>query len=65
VKTFNSPDYRIKPALPDHRRTLYWSPNVYTNIEGKAKVEFYNNATCRQIEISAEGIAEDGTVLLY
>ena len=65
VKTFKSPDYRIKPALPDHRRTLYWSPNVYTNIEGKAKVEFYNNATCRQIEISAEGIAEDGTVLLY
>lgn len=65
VQTFKSPNYKIKPALPDHRRTLYWSPNVYTDFDGKAKVEFYNNTSCRQIVISAEGVMEDGNILLY
>lgn len=65
VQTFKSPNYKIKPALPDHRRTLYWNPDVYTDSEGKAKVEFYNNTSCRQIAVSAEGVTRDGMVLLY
>lgn len=48
----------------DHRRTLYWNPNVKTGRDGKAKVEFYNNSSCRQMVISAEGITVEGKVVV-
>ena len=68
---FYSPDYNSKlPDKPDHRRTLYWNPNitvVYTkdNIgetdeNGNASIQFYNNSTCKKMIISAEGITKDG-----
>jgi hypothetical protein len=44
---------------------LYWNPNVSTDSRGKAKVEFYNNSSCRQMIISAEGITKDGMPLIY
>ncbi|MBR1469166.1 MAG: hypothetical protein IJ605_03525 [Prevotella sp.] len=64
-KTFESPNYTILPSLPDHRRTLYWNPNVQTDKEGHASIEFYNNQNCRQIVISAEGITPDGSPIVY
>ena len=60
------PDYS-KQSLPehkDHRRTLYWNPNVKTDKDGKAKVEFYNNSSCKQVVISAEGITADGRAMV-
>ena len=39
-----------------YRRTLYWNPDVKTNAEGKANIRLYNNGTCRQMDVSAEGI---------
>lgn len=58
-------DYSQQP-LPneDHRRTLYWNPNVTTDKDGKAKIEFYNNSTCRLLVISAEGITKDGRAIV-
>ena len=64
-QTFESPDYTILPSLPDHRRTLYWNPNVKTDDNGNAKIDFYNNRDCRQMIISAEGITADGKPLVY
>ena len=64
-KTYFSPNYRFKPALPDHRRTLYWNPNVQTDSKGEVRIEFYNNRDCRQLAISAEGFTKDGTPIVY
>lgn len=64
VKEFYHPRYDRGP-LPgetDYRRTLYWNPNVQTDSLGRAHVDFYNNGTCRQINISAETVTSDGRV---
>lgn len=63
--TFQHNNYHTMPPVADFRRTLYWNPDVTTDASGNAKVGFFNNSTCRQMVISAEGVAEDGTVLLY
>lgn len=57
---FYSPDYSLLPKDEDYRRTLYWNPNVKTDSEGKATVEFYNNGSCRNIDISAETLTKSG-----
>ena len=73
IKGFNrpaeyySPDYSKMPlpAVPDHRHTLYWNPNVTTDKDGKARIEFFNNSSCTEMFISAEGLSEDGKVIVY
>lgn len=57
---FYSPDYSLLPKDEDYRRTLYWNPNVKTDKDGKATIEFYNNSSCRNIDISAETLTKDG-----
>ncbi|MBO5823678.1 MAG: hypothetical protein J6Q93_01810, partial [Prevotella sp.] len=61
---FEMPDYSVLPKKSDFRRTLYWNPNVKTDKDGKAKVEFYNNSSCKQVVISAEGITADGRAMV-
>lgn len=65
-REFYSPVYRTGvPILEsDHRRTLYWNPDITTDSEGKAKVEFNNNAGCKKMVFSVEGLAKDGVVLI-
>ncbi|MCM1313455.1 MAG: hypothetical protein NC206_08595 [Bacteroides sp.] len=58
--TFQMEDYSVLPAPDDFRRTIYWNPDVRTDKDGKATVEFYNNSTCTQMYISAEGMTRDG-----
>lgn len=55
----NNREKQLKGGV-DFRRTLYWNPNVQTDVEGKAKVKFYNNGTCLRMSISAEGISSEG-----
>ena len=62
--TFQMEDYSIIPPMADFRRTIYWNPNVKTDAQGKAKVEFFNNSTCQEMYISVEGMTEDGKVLV-
>ena len=64
-ETFRHNNYRLMPPEPDFRRTLYWNPDVKTDAQGNAKVGFYNNSTCRQFIVSAEGVTQNGTVLIY
>lgn len=64
-KEFYSPDYSILPKEADYRRTLYWNPNVKTDEQGKAKVQFYNNSTCRSMVISAETVTSEGIPGVY
>lgn len=55
-RKFYIPDYSdaTLPDEQDFRRTLYWNPNVTTDTEGNATVQFYNTPTCQRIKISAE-----------
>jgi hypothetical protein len=62
-ETFQMEDYSKIPPMEDFRRTLYWQPDVRTDSEGKAKVEFYNNSSCREMFISVEGMTPDGKFL--
>ena len=63
-ETFEMEDYSMLPPMEDFRRTLYWNPNVTTDSEGKATIEFYNNSSCTQMFISAEGITKDGKFII-
>ena len=60
---FYAPEYPNGPVVGevDYRRTLYWNPNVITNEEGNAQVEFYNNSITRHFDISAAGMTAAGT----
>jgi hypothetical protein len=64
AKEFYSPDYSQKylPEEADFRRTLYWNPYVKTDEEGKVKVTFYNNSTCKKLDISAETVTVTGEI---
>jgi hypothetical protein len=62
--TFKMEDYNVIPPMADFRRTIYWNPDIRTDKEGKAKVEFFNNSTCQEMYISAEGMTEDGRILI-
>ena len=68
VKGFTRPVQYYSPVYPDgpiegsvdYRRTLYWNPNVITDENGCARVEFYNNSFTRKFTINAAGITASG-----
>ena len=62
-ETFKMEDYSVLPPMEDFRRTIFWAPSVKTDKDGHATVEFYNNSTCREMYISAEGITIDGRAI--
>lgn len=49
------------PDVSDHKRTLYWNPNLQTDESGKVTIRFKNNLFCRILNVSAEGITPSGT----
>ena len=61
---FKMEDYSVVPPMEDLRRTLFWQPNVKTNDQGFAEIEFYNNSSCQKIYFSAEGMTQDGQFLV-
>ncbi len=46
--------------VPDLRSTIYWNPNVETDSEGNAKVEFYNPDNIGDMLVIVEGITNNG-----
>jgi len=62
VKEFYSPNYSELPPEPDYRRTLYWNPALTTDSTGIAKVQFYNNSSCKNLNISAETVTTEGII---
>jgi len=68
VKGFSRPVQFYSPQYPDgpipgeidSRRTLYWNPNVVTDYDGNARVEFYNNSFTKRFTISGAGITTSG-----
>ena len=57
---FKTENYSDIPPMPDFRRTLFWAPDMWTDREGKAHIEFWNNSSCTGMIFSAEGITRDG-----
>ena len=64
ASTFKTEDYSIIPPMADFRRTIWWQPDITTDAQGKAKVEFFNNSTCEEMYISVEGMTPEGKVLV-
>ncbi len=56
--------FNVIPPMADFRRTIWWQPDITTDAQGKAKVEFFNNSTCEEMYISVEGMTQDGKVLV-
>jgi len=64
TKEFYSPQYnryRV-PNENDYRRTLYWNPDVKTDKDGHAQIQFFNNSSCKDMNISAETVTENGVI---
>lgn len=68
-RPFYSPSYEgvPLPATDDFRRTLYWNPDVSTNMYGGTSVEFYTNSRPAGIRfhVSARGVMPGGRLLDY
>ena len=67
VREFYSPDYS-ECALPDstdYRRTLYWNPDIWTDMQGRSSITFYNNARTKHIHVRAEGFTRNGDFIVY
>ena len=59
---FYAPEYPNGAIVGDvdYRRTLYWNPNVITDENGKAAIEFYNNSYSTKFNVSGAGITASG-----
>ena len=62
--TFEMEDYSVLPPMEDFRRTLFWEPNVKTDAQGNATVEFWNNSSCHEMHISCEGMTPEGKFMV-
>jgi hypothetical protein len=65
TKEFYVPQYDIQKAehiRPDFRSTLLWSPNVKTDVSGKATLTFWNTDGVGNMQIIAEGVGVNGRV---
>lgn len=61
---FYAPDYahELPPDPKDHRRTLYWNPEVKTGKDGRAELTFSANADAQQhLQVTVRGLTEQGT----
>jgi hypothetical protein len=63
VEVFETEDYSDIAPVSDYRRTLFWEPNLWTDENGKAHVEFWNNSSCTNMLFSVEGITGDGKLV--
>jgi hypothetical protein len=64
-RNFYSPDYsRLKKNdYLDLRSTIYWNPEIKTDIGGRARVTFYNPDIRSGVTGIIEGWSKDGTLL--
>lgn len=63
AKAFYVPKYgspKKDAEQPDMRSTVYWNPNILTDKEGKATLEFYNNDSKGAYRVVVEGIDDEG-----
>ena len=64
---FYAPEYPNGPIEgdADYRRTIYWNPEVKTNRLGIVDVKFYNNSYSRSLNVSVEGMTDNGVFITH
>jgi hypothetical protein len=64
AREFYSPKYEASMPVnhPDLRSTIYWAPELVTDKEGNASVDFYNADGKGNYRIVVEGIDEKGNI---
>ena len=66
---FYSPKYDSKESaespVPDLRTTIYWKPNVVTDSEGRAELDFYTSDDTTAYTVIIEGVSDDGRLIHY
>jgi hypothetical protein len=65
ARQFYSPAYsgaNANSQLPDLRTTICWRPNVYTDEDGEANIEFYNADGVGKYKVVVEGISPTGKI---
>ena len=66
---FYSPKYdtqeRVNDPKPDLRTTIYWQPNVLTDDEGNAKLDFYTADDPGAYSVIIEGVGDDGELIHF
>ena len=64
ARDFYSPKYDAKNTLdiPDSRKTIFWDPDVITDANGKATINFFNANSKGTYRLVLEGIDEDGNL---
>ncbi|MBS1501548.1 MAG: TonB-dependent receptor, partial [Bacteroidetes bacterium] len=65
AKAFYTPKYSALPkhnGPPDKRTTTYWNPNILTDKDGKATIDFYNNDNDGKYRVVVEGIDDNGSL---
>lgn len=65
VREFYAPKYDKPEAdhvRPDFRPTLFWSPMIQTDKDGKAKVTFFNSDAKTDVNIRVEGMTAMGAL---
>ena len=66
-KEYFEPKYLIRPDDPDFTKyaTVYWKPEVVTDIRGKASFRFVVPKALKSIYIKAEGISTEGLIFRH
>ncbi|MDE7378758.1 MAG: hypothetical protein K2N13_07335 [Paraprevotella sp.] len=64
-ETFQMNDYSEMEPVEDHRRTLYWDPDITTDSTGTATVTVWNNMSCRKLYLMAEGFTQEGIPIIH
>jgi len=65
AREFYSPRYddpKANVKVADLRTTIYWKPNIITDKEGNASVEFFNADSPGTYKVTVEGIDADGNI---
>jgi len=64
AREFYEPIYKSEKSdssKPDYRTTIYWSPNIKFNAQGKAKIMFHTADISTTYRVDVQGITIEGT----
>jgi hypothetical protein len=62
ARSFYTPKYSAATPLPDLRETVYWNPNIITDKDGLATIEYLNNDAKGTYRVVVEGIDDNGNL---
>lgn len=63
TKEFYAPKYDVElpeHIRPDFRSTIFWSPKIKTDANGKASITFFNTDAQTKVNVNLEGISSTG-----